>query len=42
MSNKEYKSYIIIQLEKMDESDNRFLRQLCALIKRYIEGKRGH
>lgn len=42
MDDKECKSYIIIQLEKMDKSDIRFLRQLRALIERYIERKRGH
>lgn len=42
MNAEECKTYIIIQLEKLDESDTRFLRQLYAFIKRYIEEKRGH
>ena len=42
MSVEDCKNFITIELEKMGETDNRFLRQLCTIIKCYINGRRGH
>lgn len=42
MSTEECKKYITVQLSALNESDNRFLRQLCTIIKRYIKEKGGH
>ena len=35
----ELKKYITQQLDNMDEEDVRFLNQIRAFIKKYIEGK---
>ncbi len=38
----EYKSYIVEMLDKLDSSDETFLKQLIILIKKHLERKRGH
>lgn len=37
----EYKSYIVEMLNKLDDSDESFLKQLCVLIRKHLERKRG-
>lgn len=37
----EYKSYIVEMLDKLDSSDETFLKQLIILIKKHLERKRG-
>lgn len=37
----EYKNYIAEMLNKLDDSDESFLKQLCVLIKKHFERKRG-
>lgn len=37
----EYKSYIVEMLDKLDSSDEIFLKQLIILIKKHLERKRG-
>lgn len=37
----EHKSYIIEMLDKLDDSDESFLKQLCVLIRKHLERKRG-
>lgn len=39
MSMEECKKYIILQVERFSESDLRFARQICTLIKRYRKEK---
>lgn len=41
MNHEEYKKIIIEMLSKLDESDEKFLKQLRILIKNHIERKRG-
>ena len=38
----EYKNYIVEMLDKLDSSDETFLKQLIILIKKHLERKRGH
>ena len=37
----EYKEYIMEMLDKLDSSDETFLRQLISLIRKHLERKRG-
>lgn len=37
----EYKSCIVEMLNKLDDSDESFLKQLYVLIKKHLERKRG-
>ncbi len=37
----EYKTYIIEMLEKLDDTDIAFLKQVYAIIRVHIERKRG-
>lgn len=37
----EYKEYIVEMLDKLDESDETFLKQLIILIRKHLERKRG-
>ena len=37
----EYKSYIVEMLNKLEDSDESFLKQLCVLIRKHLERKRG-
>ena len=32
----EYKSYIVEMLNKLDDSDESFLKQLCVLIRKHL------
>lgn len=41
MNHEEYKKIIIEMLNKLDESDEKFLKQLRILLKNHIERKRG-
>ena len=37
----EYKEYIIEMLDKLDDTDEIFLKQLCVIIRKHIERNRG-
>lgn len=37
----EYKEYIVEMLNKLDDSDEVFLKQLIILIRKHLERKRG-
>lgn len=41
MNHEEYKKIIIEMLNKLDESDEKFLKQLRILLKNHLERKRG-
>lgn len=38
----EYKEYIMEILDKLDASDETFLKQLIILIRKHLERRRGH
>ncbi len=40
MSAEEYKSVIVKMLQKLDESDHLFLRQIYTIMKKHLERKR--
>ncbi len=40
MSVEEYKSVIVKMLQKLDESDHLFLRQIYTIMKKHLERKR--
>ena len=35
----EYKEYIVEMLDKLDESDEIFLKQLCVIIRKHLDRK---
>ena len=37
----EYKEYIIEMLNKLDDTDEIFLKQLCVIIRKHIDRNRG-
>lgn len=37
----EYKEYIIEMLDKLDDTDEIFLKQLCVIIRKHIDRNRG-
>ena len=37
----DHKEYIVEMLDKLDESDETFLKQLIILIRKHLERKRG-
>ena len=37
----EYKEYIIEMLNKLDDTDEAFLKQLCVIIRKHIDKSRG-
>lgn len=37
----EYKEYIIEMLDKLDDTDETFLKQLCVIIRKHIDRNRG-
>lgn len=41
MSLEEYKVYINQQLKQLDHNDMKFLNQLCTIIMRHLQKKRG-
>lgn len=41
MKNEEYKNKIMEMLNKLDESDERFLKQLCILLRNHLKRKNG-
>lgn len=41
MNHEEYKKIIIEMLNRLDESDEKFLKQLRILLKNHLERKRG-
>lgn len=42
MNHEEYKKTIAEMLNKLDESDEKFLKQLRILLRNHLERKRGH